>query len=167
MVGFLEADTTPKKKTNKKKGKNGLKILPKKTMVEMEEQETPIHLPKNVKFLDTKNAEELTVWDETQENVASAPVICFNDLVNPMQLPPADNRPNNKKHLVGNAAQSFNIKENTNFMSSWISGFVELPPHCIKDPECVGDCTQVFFVSECQDSACKCVLHIIIVCEIL
>ena len=30
-------------------------------------------------------------------------------------------------------------------------GFVELPAGAIKDAEGVGECAQVFFVSECQD----------------
>ena len=32
-------------------------------------------------------------------------------------------------------------------------GFVMLPPGAIKDAEGVGECSQVFFVSECQDGA--------------
>jgi hypothetical protein len=32
-------------------------------------------------------------------------------------------------------------------------GFVVLPAGAIKDAEGVGDCSQVFFVSECQDGA--------------
>jgi len=38
-------------------------------------------------------------------------------------------------------------------MSGWISGYVELPAGAIKDAEGVGECAQVFFISECQDGA--------------
>ena len=38
-------------------------------------------------------------------------------------------------------------------MSGWISGFVELPPGAIKDAEGVGECAQVFFITESQDDA--------------
>ena len=38
-------------------------------------------------------------------------------------------------------------------MSGWISGFVELPPGAIKDAEGVGECAQVFFITDCQDDA--------------
>ena len=57
------------------------------------------------------------------------------------------------KDKVGSAAQSFNVPEIPRQMSGWISGFVELPPQAIKDAEGVGECAQVFFISECQDGA--------------
>lgn len=36
-------------------------------------------------------------------------------------------------------------------ISCCVSGFLELPPGAIKDDETVGQCSQVYFVSECQD----------------
>ncbi len=38
-------------------------------------------------------------------------------------------------------------------MSGWISGFVQLPPKAIKDAEAVGQYSQVFFVSDCQEGS--------------
>ena len=38
-------------------------------------------------------------------------------------------------------------------MSGWITGFVELPPGAIKDAEGVGECAQVFFISEAQNGS--------------
>jgi len=158
MIGFLQAEPTPKKPKRggargRPAGGNGTGKHLKFSKEEEGEPEQPVALPRGVNYLDRSAVEELNVWDETKDDVVDAPVVCLNERVNPMQLPPAANRPNNKKHLVGMAAQSFNVKESPSFMSAWISGFVELPPHGIKDPECVGDCAQVFFVSECQDEA--------------
>ena len=61
---------------------------------------------------------------------------------------------------MGFAAQFFNTAETegmvlegqrSGVMSGWISGFVVLPPGAIKDAEGVGECSQVFFVGDCQD----------------
>jgi centromere protein C len=38
-------------------------------------------------------------------------------------------------------------------LPGFISGFVSLPPRGIKDAESVGNCTQVFYVSNCQPKA--------------
>jgi hypothetical protein len=38
-------------------------------------------------------------------------------------------------------------------MCPWIAGFLELPALAIKDAETVGEVSQVFFVSDCQDEA--------------
>lgn len=155
MIGFLQAEPTPKKpKRATKAGQRGGGATKKlKFSKEYEEPVKPVVLPKGVKYLERDSVEELNVWDETKDDIVESSVVCLHERVNPLQLPPAESRPNNKKHLVGLAAQSFNVKESPDFMSSWISGFVELPPHGIKDPECVGDCAQVFFVAECQDEA--------------
>lgn len=156
MIGFLQAEPTPKKPkraTVKCKG-NGKRggVTSKQLQFKEEPPLVPVKLPAGVNYLDRDKVEEMTVWDEAEKAVVDSGVICLNERVKPMMLRPAKNRPNSKKHLVGTAAQSFNVKE-TDFMSAWISGFVELPPHGIKDPEGVGDCSQVFFVSDCQDGA--------------
>lgn len=156
MVGFLQAEPTPRKPkrgTGSRRGGKGPKKQLKFQESENTEPEQPVVLPKGVKFMDRKNIDELEVWDERNDDITSSAVVSLHERSNPMQLPPAENRPSSKKHLVGLAAQSFNVKENSDFMSSWISGYMELPPYCIKDPECVGDCAQVFFVSEGQDNA--------------
>ena len=54
---------------------------------------------------------------------------------------------------VGFAAHSFNVPETAGKMSGWISGFVQLPPNAIKDAEAVGQYSQVFFVSDCQEGS--------------
>ena len=47
--------------------------------------------------------------------------------------------------------QFFSQPEIPNVMSGWISGYVVLPPGAIKDAEGVGECSQVFFIADCQD----------------
>ena len=80
-------------------------------------------------------------------------MVCYEEsLQPPSALPITANRPLGKDK-VGSAAQSFNVPEVTKHMSGWISGFVTLPAQAIKDAEGVGECAQVFFVSECQDGA--------------
>ena len=45
-------------------------------------------------------------------------------------------------------------------------GFVELPAGAIKDAEGVGECSQVFFVSECQDDGGIIFYVFLLYCEI-
>ena len=150
MIGFIEAEATPRKKrpsskVQSKSGNNGKKVenIP----------EEPVQLPKSLKYIDRNNLDELQIWGDESAEVLSTNVVSIHEQLHTQKLPAADTRAKNKKHLVGVAAQCFNIKAPANYMSSWLSGFVELPPHCIKDPESVGNCAQVFFVAECQDLA--------------
>ena len=50
------------------------------------------------------------------------------------------------QYFVAPACQS----NDESFISSWIAGYMELPPTGIKDEEIVGEYTQVCFVSECH-----------------
>ena len=76
------------------------------------------------------------------------------ELPPPTELPITAPRP--KGHTgVAFASQAFNVEEVPGRMSSWISGYMELPPGAIKDAEGVGSCCQVFTVAKCQDNTCK------------
>ena len=37
------------------------------------------------------NVKDLSVYDEVTDDVVSLPVVCFNERMRPMQLPPAGN----------------------------------------------------------------------------
>ena len=52
--------------------------------------------------------------------------------------------------MTGFAAQTFNVPEISGVMPGWISGFIELPPFAVKEAEGVGECAQVFSISDCQ-----------------
>mmetsp|Transcript_18619 Transcript_18619/g.17945 ORF Transcript_18619/g.17945 Transcript_18619/m.17945 type:complete len:798 (+) Transcript_18619:113-2506(+) len=179
MVGILKADKTPAKKARpvagkkrkltslersgtksdhtdsedeengknrSKKGKNqkrGGKIV-------YDEEEGDIVLPTDFAYLEREIADELSVWDDPSDSAKTLKIVCHGESLRPPSaLPITTDRPKGKDK-VGYAAQSFNIPEVAGVMSGWISGFVELPPGSIKDAEGVGECSQVFFISECQ-----------------
>ena len=155
MIGFLEAEKTPQKRKFKPTKGHGHGHGASKKTRQIEEDDAPIHLPRGVKYLKRADVESLKVYDDSADCMTDMPVLCLHENLKPTALPVTDLRPANKKHLVGLAAQTFNVSEVSNFSSAWLSGFVDLQPGCLKDPEAVGDCAQVFFVSECQDGACK------------
>ena len=109
-------------------------------------------LPKQNTYINRKEINELAVWDDPNDSSTKAKIVSFVETLKPAELPITEERPTNKLR-VGYAAQSFNVAENPGVMSGWISGFVELPPGSIKDAEGVGECTQVFFISDCQDES--------------
>lgn len=168
MVGLLTAVPTPvnpkKRALNKvsKADKKGLKKTLNESSDEEEgfrshkkvkTEEKPIELPDDIEYLKRGEADEISVWDDTTDTSKAQKVVCYEEsLQPPSALPITANRPRGKDK-VGSAAQSFNVPEVTKHMSGWISGFVTLPAQAIKDAEGVGECAQVFFVSECQDGA--------------
>ena len=161
LVGFIEAQATPRKKKPQGQSRQQHGQGLKKTE---SAPPAPVQLPRGLKFLDRDRLDELQVWGDETEEVVTTNVVSVHELVRPQKLPAAESRPKNKRHLVGLAAQCFNVKAPPSYMSSWLSGFVELPPHCSKDPESVGNCAQVFFVAECQDLAGACCMLYICVC---
>jgi hypothetical protein len=63
------------------------------------------------------------------------------------------NRPKGKDK-VGLAVTYFSLPPTPNQgLPAWLSGQVTLPPGAIKDSELVGECCQVFVVSDCQDGS--------------
>ncbi len=151
MIGLLTANPTPKKN-----GKNGKKVGRPAKFNEGElsivKSEMPIVLPTDIKFA-SRDSAEMEIWDDAANSTQSLKVLCYSETnENAASLPITAPRPEGKD-IVGFAAQSFNVPEISNSMSGWISGFVDLPPGAIKDAEGVGECTQVFFISECQDGA--------------
>jgi hypothetical protein len=103
--------------------------------------------------IDRDVGDELSIWDDESDVVKMTRCVCYRETLEPASaLPITSVRPKGKEGC-SYAAQCFNVPGNPGVMSGWISGFVELPPGSIKDPEGVGECTQVFFISECQDDA--------------
>lgn len=156
VVGELRADKTPikyNKRSNNKQNDKKLKFTHTGAFGNNGNEKTePILLPKDVTYLPRDESNELLIWDESRQITQTARVLCFRDNLNPSTLPITAIRPPGKDK-VGVAAQSFNVPEQPGHMSGWISGFVELPAGAIKDAEGVGECSQVFFVANCQDGA--------------
>lgn len=121
----------------------------------------------------------VSLWDEPNSCVSNihvsmdwfaincidtcAQAVCVREeLPPPTELPITAPRP--KGHTgVAFASQAFNVEEVPGRMSSWISGYMELPPGAIKDAEGVGSCCQVFTVAKCQENTCKEVLLMMLV----
>ena len=119
----------------------------------------PPKIPKELasQLIPREVGDELQVWDDGTDAARTLKVVCYTESLHPPSaLPITAERPPGKDG-VGFAAQSFNIPEIAGVMSGWISGFVELPAGAIKDAEGVGECAQVFFMSDCQDGAGTCV----------
>lgn len=152
IVGMLKANPTPAKSKKRPAGGEARKgILKLRYDDGAEQEEAPVVLPRGVRFMDRQLADELQVWDDETEDSKRMRVVSFKEsLYPPSALPITAARPPGK-NKVGFAAQSFNVPEAPGLMSGWITGFVELPAGAIKDAEGVGECAQVFFVSECQD----------------
>jgi hypothetical protein len=114
-------------------------------------KEPTFKVPSGLKLIPRETGDELSVWDDSSDKVKTMKTVCYTESLRPpSELPITAIRPPGKDK-VGFAAQSFNIPEIPSVMSSWISGFVELPGGAIKDAEGVGECAQVFFISDCQD----------------
>ena len=114
------------------------------------DDEMEVVLPAGVPFMSRELGDELSVWDDPSDSTKTIKMICHGESLQPASaLPITAQRPAGKDK-VGYAAQSFNIPEIPGVMSGWISGFVELPAGAIKDAEGVGECSQVFFIANCQ-----------------
>ncbi len=160
MVGLLTANPTPKKMIGKLM-KNGMSKVGKRLMTDSDDdaesayvtkQDAPIVLPIDVHYLSRDEGDNLLVWDGTTQKTQVMKIVSHKDKFNSTALPITGPRPPGKTG-VARAAQHFYIPQITGKSSGWISGSVELPPGAIKDAEGVGDVTQVFFVSDCQDNA--------------
>lgn len=99
-----------------------------------------------------KIMESTEVWDELSQTTRTRKVVVRSDLLEPSDLPLSIERPDGNE-MVGSAAQAFNIGPSSSTMPGWITGNLILPPNAIKDAEGVGECTQVFFVQQCQPGA--------------
>ena len=149
LVGRIAADPTPRKP----KKKDERFKLTKLKKIRENEMELPVIVPKNISYIDREVGDELSVWDDEADAAKITRCVCYRETLEPASaLPITAVRPKGKEG-VAYAAQSFNVAENSGVMSGWISGFVELPPGSIKDAEGVGECTQVFFISDCQDES--------------
>jgi centromere protein C len=174
MVGLLTAIPTPQnekkrvgsRKLSKKDRKSVKKALHDSDSDEAEadlsgggrvtkkiKKEGPIDLPDDVNFLPRGESDEVSIWDDATDTSKALKVVCYEETLQPPSALPVTAKRPPGKDKVGSAAQSFNVPEIPKQMSGWISGFVELPPQAIKDAEGVGECAQVFFISECQDGA--------------
>ena len=157
IIGLLTADPTPKKKSNggiKKSSSSSSGGVKRDASDKIKrDKAAPVKLPNDVKFLNDSEAETLSVWDDPNDNITSARVVCQRSrLGEPSELPITAKRQKGKNG-VGSAMQFFSQPEIPNVMSGWISGYVVLPPGAIKDAEGVGECSQVFFIADCQDGS--------------
>lgn len=77
-------------------------------------------LPKEYKYLDRDEVEELSLWDDPNDKPTQVKVTCFKEsLEPPSALPITSERPP-EKQIVGYAAQSFNQPEIPGVMSGWV-----------------------------------------------
>lgn len=167
LVGHLVAPPTPisaassrAKATRSKTPKNKTKASKDKDKSKGSVNETEplplVVLPRSVQFEDRGNGGSLRVWNDFLDRVEVVKCVSHRDSMDALApLPITSDRPKKKASLVGYAAQAFNLPDTSGFMSSCITGFVELPPGAIKDAEGVGECLQVFYVSDCQDMAAE------------
>lgn len=163
LVGLLQADPTPAKKTakrgredkrdNKRKYKTSSTDHDRDSYSDELPPLPPSKLPKDLKYIPRTDVDRLAVWDEVLETSYEMKVVVKAESLLPASaLPRTAQRPPGKDK-VGYAAHSFNVPEIPGVMSGWISGFVDLPPEAIKDAEGVGKYAQVFFVASCQEDA--------------
>jgi hypothetical protein len=168
LVGLLRADPTPRK-PKRKLLRNGVRSGPaasdrnaKKAKVINDEnvptesalQSAPFDLPKKVKYFSAETAgEAMMVWDESAGDSKPQKVLCLKESLNPPTALPMTAPRKDGNNKVGFAAQYFNAQAVEGVLPGWIAGYVELPAGAIKDEETVGQCAQVFFVSECQNGA--------------
>lgn len=81
----------------------------------------PIKLPKNVKYIDRKESEELNVWSDASESVEWVKCVSHREQQNPLApLPVTATRPPGKDK-VGFAAKTFNVSNIPN-ISDWVAG---------------------------------------------
>ncbi|KAH9070601.1 hypothetical protein Ae201684P_002958 [Aphanomyces euteiches] len=97
-------------------------------------------LPSEFSYLATDSGE---LWDELTNKSSKMRMICRNKASEIFALPGVDDYP------CGFAGQTFNLPGGP-ALPTWISGRLVLPPQAVKQPESVGNCTQVFVVMSCQ-----------------
>jgi len=165
MIGLLTANPTPQKKGKGGrlvKGSNsGNGVGVSKRLLQGDDEngmrliktEEPIVLPDDVVYLSRSNGDDLLVWDDQSDGTRDSKIVCYAETLQPPSALPITQPRRPGKEEVCYAAQSFSVPEIGGKMSGWISGYVELPAGAIKDAEGVGECAQVFFISECQDGA--------------
>mmetsp|Transcript_20730 Transcript_20730/g.29791 ORF Transcript_20730/g.29791 Transcript_20730/m.29791 type:complete len:650 (+) Transcript_20730:96-2045(+) len=166
MVGLLRAEPTPRKpkRTTKQnnRGRKRSKVSRRLEDSSESEAEQEIHkteknlpppkIPSDIKYIPRDGVTTYSVWDDDISAAADIKTISIKEsMYPPAKLPISAPRPQGND-IVGLAAQSFNISS-TARMSGWISGFVDLPPGAIKDAEGVGECCQVFVISDCQNGS--------------
>lgn len=86
------------------------------------------------------------VWDEKECTGKVVDIVKRKNKVQHRSIPVSGERP------PPQAAQTFNV-QGFEGQPSWISGVLELPPRGMKEPEGVGECTQVFYVDHGQSNA--------------
>ncbi|KAG9403658.1 hypothetical protein AC1031_006308 [Aphanomyces cochlioides] len=97
-------------------------------------------LPSEFSYLATDSGE---LWDELTNKSTKMRMIGRNKASEIYALPGVDDYP------CGYAGQTFNLPGGP-ALPTWISGRLVLPPQAVKQPESVGNCTQVFVVMSCQ-----------------
>lgn len=171
LAGILKAEPTPKKQKIVRKRKltkvNQLALDREQSSDEdqldwtepkqkdFDEMPAPIKLPANVKYIDREEALDrgLLVWRHDDNSVVPVKVVCCKDRMPPPTALPITADRRSKKSKGAFAASYFYTPSVSGILPSWIAGYVELPPGAIKDEEAVGECSQVFFIGDCQDRA--------------
>jgi len=163
MVGLLLALPTPKKsnktRANSKQQTSKTKLikLADKQIdkqidrrLDSQSDDRPVKIPRNIKILNKDESEELLIWNESEKDIQTLKCVSRFDK-SPTLLPLQATQQRRKGHEeVAYAAQLFSQSDPENLRSSWLAGFLELPPGAIKDAENVQSYTQVFFVSSGQ-----------------
>jgi len=162
MIGLLTANPTPQKKAKGGrlvKGNGAGNAISKRLLqgddessMRLIKSDAPVVLPRDVSYLSRQGGDDLMVWDDQLDGTRESKIVCYAESLPPSALPITQPRRPGKDEVCF-AAQSFSVPEIGGKMSGWISGYVELPAGAIKDAEGVGECAQVFFISECQDGA--------------
>ena len=81
----------------------------------------PKLLPKEYKYLDRDEVEELSLWDDPNDKPTQLKVTCFKESLEPPSALPITSQRPPEKQIVGYAAQSFNQPEIPGVMSGWVS----------------------------------------------
>jgi len=102
----------------------------------------PKELPRGIVV---KRNDKGRVWHDGARAPRKMRVVCRNTtmVADEQVIPSPANR-------GGIAARGFYTGPVSAVMPGWISGYILLPPKALKESETVGDCTQVFFVGDCQ-----------------
>jgi centromere protein C len=140
VAGVSERSKTPVAKPPRPQGGKGRKRSAEAAPLD------PNQLPRG---LVVKKSDKGRVWHDQAQAPRKLRVVCRASSM------AGDERalPSASSDVGGVAAQAFFTPPMSVAMPGWISGYVRLPPSAVKDPETVGNCSQLFFVAECQGAA--------------
>ena len=103
--------------------------------------------------LSIQDGNDALVWDEETNDIVERRTVMRSGDLAFSELPITSGRARGESKAVGLASQAFNVSGMKDHIPGWISGQLILPPRAIKDAEGVGDCSQVFFVGDCQPNS--------------